>query len=83
MWASGMLSIRQGCKVREKEYLTTEDIARHLDISEATVRRYIRTGKLPAVRLERAYRIRREDFERFLKEREVRAENENAGRSSA
>ena len=59
----------------EKEYLTTEDIARHLDISVATVRRYIRTGKLPAVRLERAYRVRREDFEAFLKEREIRGED--------
>jgi excisionase family DNA binding protein len=57
--------------VQRKEYLTTEDIARHLDISVATVRRYIRTGKLTAVRLEREYRVRRDEFERFLKERET------------
>ncbi len=60
--------------MQRKEYLTTEDIARHLDISVATVRRYIRTGKLAAVRLERDYRVRREEFERFLKERETGAE---------
>jgi excisionase family DNA binding protein len=60
--------------VQRKEYLTTEDIARHLDISVATVRRYIRTGKLAAVRLEREYRVRREDFEKFLKEREIGTE---------
>jgi excisionase family DNA binding protein len=57
--------------VQRKEYLTTEDIARHLDISVATVRRYIRAGKLAAVRLEREYRVRRDEFERFLKEREI------------
>ena len=57
--------------MQRKEYLTTEDIARHLDISVATVRRYIRTGKLTAVRLEREYRVRRDEFERFLKERET------------
>lgn len=64
----------QRYKVQRKEYLTTEDIARHLDISVATVRRYIRTGKLAAVRLERDYRVRRDEFERFLKERETGAE---------
>jgi len=57
--------------VRRKEYLTTEDIARHLDISVATVRRYIRSGKLSAVRLEREYRVRFEEFEKFLKDREI------------
>lgn len=53
-------------------YLTTDDIAKQLSISISTVRRYIRTGKLKAVKLERAYRIRPRDFEHFLKEREIR-----------
>ena len=60
--------------MRRKEYLTTEDIARHLDISVATVRRYIRTGKLAAVRLEREYRVRFDEFEKFLKDREIGTE---------
>jgi excisionase family DNA binding protein len=53
-------------------YLTTDDIAKQLNISVSTVRRYIRAGKLKAVKLERAYRIRPRDFEQFLKEREIR-----------
>lgn len=52
-------------------YLTTKDIAQRLNISVSTVRRYIRAGKLKAVKLERAYRISPHDFERFLKEREI------------
>lgn len=53
-------------------YLTTKDIAKRLRISVSTVRRYILAGKLKAVKLERAYRIRPHDFEQFLKEREIR-----------
>ena len=52
-------------------YLTTEDIAEQLQISVYTVRRYIRSGKLRAVKLEGSYRIRRTEFERFLKAREM------------
>jgi len=57
--------------VKTRPYLTTEDIAEQLHISVYTVRRYIRSGKLKAVKLEGAYRIRPEDFEQFLKEREI------------
>lgn len=57
-------------------YLTTEDIAEQLQISVFTVRRYIRSGKLKAVKLEGSYRIRRREFERFLKEREIGAESD-------
>ena len=52
-------------------YLTTEDIAEQLQISVFTVRRYIRSGKLRAVKLEGSYRIRRSESERFLKAREI------------
>jgi len=57
--------------VSTRPYLTTEDIAEQLHISVYTVRRYIRSGKLKAVKLEGAYRVRREDFEQFLREREI------------
>ena len=55
----------------DEVYLTTEDIAEQLQISVYTVRRYIRSGKLRAVKLEGSYRIRRTEFERFLKAREM------------
>ena len=55
----------------DEVYLTTEDIAEQLQISVYTVRRYIRSGKLRSVKLEGSYRIRRTEFERFLRAREI------------
>ncbi len=45
--------------------LTVEEIAEDLRVSEGTVRRWIRQGKLPAFGLGQ-YRIRRADYEKFL-----------------
>lgn len=50
------------------EYLTPEEAADALSIHVQTVRAYVRSGKLPALRLagERAIRIRRADLETVL-----------------
>ena len=50
------------------EYLTPEEAAEALSIHVQTVRAYVRSGKLPALRLagERAIRIRRVDLETVL-----------------
>jgi excisionase family DNA binding protein len=50
-------------------YLTVEEIAKQLRVSPDTVRRWIREGRLPALDLIGQYRIRREDYERFLEQR--------------
>jgi len=52
-----------------KEYYTSEEIARILSIHVATVRRWIREGKLPAILLGKSYRVTKEDLRRFLEER--------------
>jgi len=57
--------------VNAKEYMTTQEVAERLGISVFTVRRYIRLGKLKAVRLERSYRVRGRDFEEFVRNRET------------
>jgi len=57
--------------MEEKELLTSEDIARALGYHIQTVRRYLREGIIPAIRLKGEYRVRREDFERFLEERKL------------
>jgi len=51
-----------------RDYLSPEDAAEALGIHVQTVRAYIRSGKLPALRLagERAIRIRRSDLETVL-----------------
>jgi excisionase family DNA binding protein len=48
-----------------KEVLTVEEISEDLRVSEGTVRRWIRQGRLPAFALGQ-YRIRRADYEKFL-----------------
>lgn len=50
------------------DYLTPEEAAEALSIHVQTVRAYVRSGKLPALRLagERAIRIRRTDLETVL-----------------
>jgi excisionase family DNA binding protein len=53
----------------ENEFLTTEERAAKLKVHVQTVRRYIREGKLKAIRLEGAYRVRRGDFQKFLENR--------------
>jgi len=51
-----------------REYLTPEQAADALSIHVQTLRGYVRTGKLPALRLagERSIRIRRTDLEKVL-----------------
>ena len=51
-----------------RDYLTPEEAAEALGLHVQTLRGYVRTGKLPALRLagERAIRIRREDLETVL-----------------
>jgi excisionase family DNA binding protein len=58
------------------EWLKVEDIARELDMHVDTVRGWIRDGKLKATRLGRDYRIRREDYEKFLQERTTHDDTE-------
>ena len=51
-------------------YLTTGHIAQLLGVTVETVRHWVRQGKLPSLSLGRAgYRIRQEDFDRFVQER--------------
>ena len=53
----------------EQRYITVDAIARDLDISPDLVRLWIRQKKLPAVKIGKEYRIKREDYEQFLEKR--------------
>jgi excisionase family DNA binding protein len=58
------------------ELLTVEQVAERLQLHPDTVRRYVREGKLRAVRLSStALRIRSSELDRFLKERETNGES--------
>lgn len=41
-------------------------IARLLGLSESTIRRYIRNGEIKAMKVERTYRISRDDLVSFI-----------------
>ncbi len=56
--------------MQDKTWLTVEDIYEILNRSVPldTIRAWIRSKKLPAYRPGKAYLVRREDFERFIRE---------------
>lgn len=57
---------------KEYNFLTTEEIATHLKVNIITVRRYIKSGELPAMFFGKEYRVKNEDFEKFLLKRKVK-----------
>ena len=68
--------------LEEKKWLDVPEIAKELGFAEGTVRGWIREGKLRAARFGRDYRIRREDYDEFIRlhlpdgERETGQEND-------
>ncbi len=56
--------------MEDKTWLTVEDIYELLNKSVPldTIRAWIRSKKLPAYRPGKAYLVKREDFERFIRE---------------
>ena len=57
--------------MEEERWLTVQKVADRLDVSEQTVRRWLRSGELPGVLIaDRAgYRIRPRDLDGFLRSR--------------
>lgn len=60
----------KGVKTIEKSFdgfLTIDQIASMLHVHRRTVWRWIRAGKLKAAKIGKAWRIREEDFEAFVR----------------
>ncbi len=53
----------------EKDYYTPQEIADKLNLKPDTIREYIRRKELPAYRFGRDYRIKKDDYEEWLKKR--------------
>jgi len=53
------------------DYLKIPEVARRLDVSEPTVRRMVKGGKLPSVFIGGAYRVSETDLEEFLQNAKV------------
>jgi excisionase family DNA binding protein len=56
------------------EYLKLPEVARRLDVSEKTARRYVKAGALPSVFIGNAYRVSEEDLEEYLRDARVQPE---------
>jgi excisionase family DNA binding protein len=50
-----------------ESYIAPSTIAHDLDVPIAAVRRWIQRGDLPTVQIDRAVRIPRRDYERWLR----------------
>lgn len=55
-----------------EEYYSTRQIAKMLGIKTITVRRWIAKGVLPAFMLDKEYRVKKSEFDKFLEERKVK-----------
>lgn len=54
---------------QSETFLSVEEVAQILKMDIETVRKWIRQKKLKAYRFGRDYRIRRDDFDKFVSER--------------
>ncbi len=67
-----------------KNWYTVQDVVQELQVHEQTVRRWIKSGELPAYALgDRAgYRVAREDLEAFMRRRRVTEEEPTKKRAA-
>jgi len=47
-------------------FMTVSEVAEYLRVGKSTVWRWIDKGQLPAFRIGRSWRVRREDLERYV-----------------
>jgi excisionase family DNA binding protein len=61
----------------DTEWMRVEDIYKDLGgmVPMDTIRSWIRSGKLPAYKPGRSYLVKREDYEKFIRESRTRPED--------
>lgn len=50
----------------ENEIMTITQVAKYLQISEVTTYRLVQEGKIPAFKVGRSWRVKREDLNEFI-----------------
>jgi excisionase family DNA binding protein len=58
------------------ELLTVEEVTRYLRLHPMTVQRWCRTGSLPAAKIGKAYRIKRDHLQHWWEERTAHTSEE-------
>ncbi len=56
-------------KQKEKEIMTTKDVADYLNLHPLTVHKYAREGKIPAFKIGTDWRFHKKYIERWIKEK--------------
>lgn len=55
---------------RNKEFYTAQELATKLRVNIMTIYRYIKAGKLKAYKIGKEFRIKKDEFEKMLKNSE-------------
>lgn len=55
-----------------EEYMSLKEIALLLKVHILTVRRWVAKGKMTAYRLDKEYRVKKSDFDKFISDRRVK-----------
>lgn len=64
--------------IMAEEFLTPDEVATKLRLTEDSVTRMLRQGKMPGYKIEGSWRIDRQEFEEYLKaKRNTRADKKN------
>ena len=61
----------------QDRYQTVQELADRLEVAEATVRQWIKSGELRAIDIGKGWRIADADLERFLEARETAPRKQN------
>ncbi len=68
---------------RRPTILTVDEVARYLRVHSMTVYRLIQRGELPALRVGRSWRFKKDQLSQWLQEREINAHRDGARPTSA
>jgi len=57
---------------KKKDFYLVEELAKSLRVSNMTIYRYIKVGKIEAYKIGKEFRISKEEFNKFLKNTSIR-----------
>ena len=63
------LNSNLGGTMKEKEILTTKDVAEYLDIHPLTVHKYAREGKIPAFKIGTDWRFHKRHLDKWIEDK--------------
>ena len=55
----------------ENSLISLKELAKYIGVSKATIYRYVKRKKIPAIKIGRLWKFRREGIDKWLKKQEV------------